>query len=122
MTAYDRYEASIYAGVSGSPYAVDGDEDDSMSLDEACAVVVGMGWIAMPEGDELVIPCTGGATLLVSVADRDDCWAVRLVDEDRDTCTSVGETIRTAAWLRRHLRELVQAHDLTPIPCRPTDR
>ena len=120
MTAYDRYEASIYAGVSGSPYAVDGDEDDSMSLDEACAVVVGMGWIAMPEGDELVVPCTGGATLLVSVADRDDCWAVRLDRED--TCTSVGETLRTAAWLRRHLRELVQAHDLTPIPADPHDR
>ena len=120
MTHYDRYEASIYTAVSGSPYAVDGDEDDSMSLDEARAVVVGMGWIAMPEGDALVIPCTGGAALLVSAADRDDCWAVRLDCED--TCTHVGEALRTAVWLRRTLTQLVQTHGLAPIPADPNDR
>jgi len=119
MTHYERYGASMYAGVSGSPYAVDGYEDD-MSLDEARAVVVGMGWTAMTLDDALVIPCAGGAALLVSVADRDDCWAVCLDYED--TCTHVVEALRTAVWLRRTLIQLVQTHDLTPIQADPNDR
>jgi hypothetical protein len=121
MTHYDRYETSMYAGVSGSPYAVgSGYEDDSMTLDEARAVVVGMGWTAMVDEDVLLVPCTGGAALVVRAGDRGDCWDVRLIDEDQDT--SVGEALRTAAWLRRLLRELVQTHGLAPIQADTNDR
>lgn len=124
MSHYERYEAAMYAGATGSPYAVDGNkEDELMTLAEARNVAHGLGWAAMldAELDELVIQCIKGKALLVVPSDRRDCWDVRLVDEDEGTDTHVGQPPRTAMWLRRTLVALVEAYSLTPIQAEPND-